>query len=60
MVNETERKKSGKLATFNIKILFRQNASWQGLCGWLEGKQEQSFRSVLELFFLLHSALIAE
>lgn len=47
----------GNLATFKLHILFRQNASWQGSITWLEGKQEESFRSVLELIHLLHSAL---
>jgi hypothetical protein len=48
---------TGKLATFSIRILFRQNASWQGLITWMEGRREQSFRSVLELTFLIDSAL---
>lgn len=47
----------GELATFAIRILFRQNASWQGSVNWLEGRKEQSFRSVLELIFLIDSAL---
>ena len=47
----------GDLATFAIKILFRQNASWQGSVTWLEGKREQSFRSVLELILLMSTAL---
>jgi hypothetical protein len=38
-------------------VLFRQNASWQGSITWMEGKQEQSFRSALELIFLMNSAL---
>lgn len=45
----------GKLATFGLRVLFRQNASWQGSLSWLEGKQEESFRSVLELLFLMDS-----
>ncbi len=49
--------KPGQVATFAVKILFRQNASWQGSVTWLEGKQEQSFRSVLELILLMGSAL---
>lgn len=49
--------KTGQQATFAIRILFRQNASWQGSVKWLEGEQEQSFRSVLELIFLMSSAL---
>lgn len=48
---------TGDQATFALRILFRQNASWQGAVTWLEGKQEQSFRSVLELIMLLDSAL---
>lgn len=48
---------TGSLATFAVRILFRQNASWQGSVTWLEGKQEQSFRSALELIFLISSAL---
>ena len=47
----------GKLATFSVRILFRQNASWQGSIQWLEGKGEESFRSVLELISLMDSAL---
>lgn len=49
--------RTGQKATFAVRILFRQNASWQGSVTWLEGKQEQSFRSALELIFLLNSAL---
>ena len=47
----------GKLATLELHILFRQNASWQGSIRWLEEKQEQHFRSVLELLFLIDSVL---
>ena len=47
----------GAAATFAIRVLFRQNASWQGTITWLERKQEQSFRSVLELILLMNSAL---
>lgn len=50
----------GKIATFSIKVLFRQNTSWQGSIAWLEGKREEPFRSVLELLFLLDSAIVAE
>ena len=49
--------KEGKLATFSIRLLFRQNASWQGSVAWHEGKTEESFRSVLELLLLIDSAL---
>lgn len=47
----------GKLATFAVRVIFRQNASWQGSVTWLEDNREQSFRSVLELILLMDSAL---
>lgn len=47
----------GAIATFSVRIIFRQNASWQGSVFWQEGEREQSFRSALELIFLLDSAL---
>ncbi len=45
------------IATFKVKVLFRQSASWQGKLSWCEGKQETSFRSALELVKLMDSAL---
>lgn len=50
----------GKLATFAVKVIFRQNASWQGSVLWMEQSREESFRSVLELIFLMDSALSPE
>jgi len=47
------------LATFQLSVLFRQNASWQGSLTWLERAEEPRFRSVLELVGLLDSALAA-
>lgn len=47
----------GALETFRMRVLFRQNTSWQGILTWMEAKQEESFRSVLELSILLDSAL---
>ena len=51
---------TGKLATFKLRILFRQNASWQGSITWQEGRREQSFRSVLELILLMNTAINQE
>ena len=48
---------SGKIATFSVNILYRQNASWQGTITWLEEKVTQHFRSVLELIYLVDNAL---
>lgn len=47
----------GRIATFQLKVLFRQNVSWQGTIRWVETKKEISFRSVLELLSLVDSAL---
>lgn len=55
--NVEEEIRQGRIATFQVRVLFRQNASWQGSVVWLEGKREESFRSALELFFLIDSAL---
>lgn len=49
--------KVGKIATFSVRLLFRQNSSWQGSISWREGESEESFRSALELFLLMDSAL---
>ncbi len=51
--------RSGKLATFSVRIMFRQNASWQGELTWLEGKEKQAFRSLKEFIVLLDSAMAA-
>ena len=52
-----EKTRKGELATFAVKILFRQHTSWQGSVTWLEKQCEQPFRSVLELILLMDSAL---
>ena len=52
--------KEGKAATFAVSVLFRQNASWQGTVSWIEGRKEETFRSVLELLLLMDSALCVE
>ncbi len=54
------RSTAGKLATFSIRVLFRQNASWQGSVQWIEGSREESFRSAMELALLMDGALNAD
>ena len=44
-------------STFLVYIQYRENASWQGRVQWLEGEQEQNFRSLLELLNLLQGAM---
>lgn len=46
--------------TFVVQILNRQNATWQGVITWTEGRQTQSFRSALEMIKLIDSALAEE
>lgn len=45
------------LATFQLRVLFRQNASWAGILVWTDRRATASFRSVLELIGILDSAL---
>lgn len=49
--------RKGAVATFQIQVIFRQHTSWQGIVVWQDRRQEQSFRSVLELILLMDSAL---
>ncbi len=49
--------KTGETATFAVRILFRQNGSWQGLATWLDKRREYSFKSALELVLILSDAL---
>ncbi|MBQ7103601.1 MAG: hypothetical protein IJN89_06040, partial [Anaerotignum sp.] len=46
------------IATFELEIIFRQNASWQGNIVYAEKGLSSSFRSVLELLSLMDSVLI--
>jgi hypothetical protein len=45
------------IATFKLKVMFRQNASMQGMLVWTERDLEAKFRSVYELLILLDSVL---
>lgn len=50
----------GKKATFAVRVVYRQNASWQGQVIWEEKKKKLSFRSTLELMKLMDNALGTE
>ena len=56
-VCNNNRIRRGTEATFELRVIFRQHTSWQGILMWLEEQQEQSFRSVLEMILLMDSAL---
>ena len=53
-------RRQGQRATFAVRVLFRQNASWQGTVIWQETGREEAFRSVLELLLLMSSAISAK
>lgn len=50
----------GKLATFLVRINFRQNASWQGEVVWIEKKRSCFFRSALELLRMIDDVLLEQ
>lgn len=45
------------LATFSVRAIFRQNASWQGSIRWMGKGKEEHFRSALEMLLLMDSVL---
>jgi len=45
------------LASFLVRIQFRQNASWQGTLVWMDSKESCAFRSLLELVKLVADAM---
>ena len=47
--------KMGEITTFSVKILFRQNGSWQGILN--HGNKHDSFKSVLEFIKIFDSVL---
>ena len=46
----------GRHATLFLFVRYRQNSSWQGEVIWLEKQRTVSFRSVLELLYLIGEA----
>lgn len=44
--------------TVQLEVLFRQNRNWQGRLYWVDTRQEQPFRSVLELVRLIETLFI--
>jgi hypothetical protein len=42
--------------TFEVRVLYRQNATWQGTVKWMEGRQTRQFRSMNELLSLMDDA----
>ena len=57
MSEETVEGAKGEKATFELHILTRQNATWQGVLEWLEGEERKNFSSDLEFLKLLEQDL---
>jgi hypothetical protein len=51
---------AGAPKTFVIRILNRQNATWQGVVTHMDKKEDRPFRSLLELIKLIDSAFDEE
>jgi len=47
------------IATFEVKVIFQQSATWQGAIIWSDRNIEQHYRSVLEMITLMNGALMA-
>ncbi len=46
--------------TFLVKILNKQNSTWQGSITWMEEQKTKNFRSALELIKLIDGVLDGE
>ena len=46
-----------KTETFIVKIMNRQNSTWQGTITWVDEHRTQNFRSALELIKLIDDVL---
>ncbi|MFT4106806.1 MAG: hypothetical protein QM657_13695 [Lacrimispora sp.] len=47
----------GIKASFSIKIMYRERATWQGVVYWREGREQLSFRSFKELLHMVTLAV---
>ena len=57
-VKKCKKAYKGKLATFQIYVKFRYDASWQGNITWLEGERTEHFESILQMIQLIDEILI--
>ena len=47
----------GAIATFDLRVISRRSATWQGSVDWLDGSEKQEFFSSLELLRLVDKKL---
>lgn len=57
LMQRKPQEENGKVATFHVRVIFRKNASWQGIVCWVDGEKKENFRSVLELLMLMDEAM---
>ena len=43
----------GAMSTFDIRVISRRNATWQGSIDWLDGSARQEFSGTLELLHMV-------
>ena len=57
--NDLSEVKTGRKGSsdFLIRVMFRDNTSWQGEVHWLDSDKKRSFRSSLELLLLMQEAM---
>ena len=55
MDEENRKNEQAKKATLIVRILYRQNTTWQGEVTWTERDMTKQFRSALELIRLIDS-----
>jgi hypothetical protein len=53
----SQKNKVARDASFLVRVLFRRNASFQGIVQWLETNKKRNFRSSLELVTLMQEAM---
>lgn len=56
-IRECSKVRYGKLATFQIQVKYRYNASWQGEITWLEGREQVEFESFLQMLYWIEQIL---
>ena len=47
----------GNKGTFIVKIINKQNSTWQGAITWVEQQKTEHFRSALEMIKMIDGAL---
>ncbi|MCL2166998.1 MAG: hypothetical protein FWH49_06915 [Clostridiales bacterium] len=57
MTEEEVNQAEGKIATFAMNVITRQNTSWQGFLDWLDGSPRIAFNSDLELLSMVREHL---